>query len=266
MNPVTNQHMSTRSRHRSSKKDAPAVAEAPSNRTPGTVWRRLGRHCERHRNAWINGLTALILLGLAIYIAVVFFGHRVVPNSDLPAFFKTGYAVLSLKWPTSFQRTPLLGILQILVGKLTVTPTPELTGARILNVILYPANILLLWLVARRFVGRFCIPTAWISLLLSVYGIQQLWQTITTRRRVPMLASFMAGVVLTLGAIIRSISLWPSLPRIATICPKARMLPVTAAALRSFFIRSNYMGKIRGVHAQAYVLPYQLLAAPAATP
>jgi hypothetical protein len=102
-----------------------------------------------------------ILLAAGIYLSVVYFGQKAVPNSDFTAFVKTGGDILHLKMPSSFKRVPVLGILQITLGKFMFTsPHPVLTGALVLNGILYTLSILLFYQIARLFVipwGAFCL-------------------------------------------------------------------------------------------------------------
>ena len=102
-----------------------------------------------------------VLLVVGTYLSVVYFGQKAVPNSDFPAFVKTGSDVLHFQMPSSFKRVPMLGILQIAVGQFMFTsPHPVLTGALVLNGILYTLSILLFYKISRFFlapVGSFCV-------------------------------------------------------------------------------------------------------------
>ncbi|MFZ9023933.1 MAG: hypothetical protein ACO3BO_04225 [Anaerohalosphaeraceae bacterium] len=102
-----------------------------------------------------------VLLVMGVYLSMIYFGQKAVPNSDFTAFVQTGRDILHLRMPTSFKRVPVLGILQITLGKFMFTsPHPILTGALVLNGILYTLSILLLYKVSRFFIaptGSFCL-------------------------------------------------------------------------------------------------------------
>jgi hypothetical protein len=105
---------------------------------------------EKHLEFFLAG--ALLIFG--IYQSVLYFGHTIVPNSDFPAFFETGRELLSFRAPSSFKRVPVLGILQVCLSYLVGGQHPGLTAGWLLNAILHPFNLILLWLVARQVVGR----------------------------------------------------------------------------------------------------------------
>lgn len=102
-----------------------------------------------------------ILLAMGVYLSIVYFGQKAVPNSDFTAFVRTGDQILHFQMPGSFKRVPMLGILQIAVGQFMFTsPHPVLTGALVLNGILYTLSILLFYKIVRFFippVGSFCL-------------------------------------------------------------------------------------------------------------
>jgi hypothetical protein len=102
-----------------------------------------------------------ILLAVGVYLSVIYFGQKAVPNSDFPAFVATGRDILHFRMPSSFKRVPMLGILQITAGQFMFTsPHPVLTGALVLNGFLYIISILLFYKIARFFIppaGSFCL-------------------------------------------------------------------------------------------------------------
>jgi hypothetical protein len=102
-----------------------------------------------------------VLLAVGIYLSIVYFGQKAVPNSDFPAFVQTGREIVHFQMPSSFKRVPVLGILQIAAGQLMFTsPHPVLTGALVLNGILYTLSILLFYRINRFFIaptGSFCL-------------------------------------------------------------------------------------------------------------
>lgn len=97
----------------------------------------------------------LILFAFGVYESILYFGHLVVPNPDFTAFVNVGRQFLAFEIPSSFKRAPVLGILQILLSHLIGGDHPELTAGWLLNAILHPFNIVLIYLVGRYFIGRF---------------------------------------------------------------------------------------------------------------
>jgi len=93
---------------------------------------------------------AAVLLVFGAYQSIQYFGHQVVPNSDFPAFIRTGKALLAFKLPASFKRAPVLGLLQAALSRAIGGQHPDLTAGWLLNSILHPFSVLLLYLIARR--------------------------------------------------------------------------------------------------------------------
>jgi hypothetical protein len=105
------------------------------------------------------------LLAFGVYHSILYFGHTIVPNSDFPSFFRTGQEILSLNIPSSFKRGPVLGILQVFLSKFMGGPHPGLTAGWLINAILHPFSIVLLWLVGKRIVGRSALWVAVIAMI-----------------------------------------------------------------------------------------------------
>ena len=105
------------------------------------------------------------LLAFGIYQSVLYFGHKLVPISDFPAFFKIGQDLLSLRIPSSFKWVPVLGILQVLLSYLVGGQHPGLTAGWLLNAILHPLNLILFWLVGKRIVGKSALWFAIIAII-----------------------------------------------------------------------------------------------------
>ena len=103
---------------------------------------------------------ALVFL-FGAYLAILYFGHQAVPNSDFPAFVDTARSILRFQLPGSFKRLPGLGILQIALSTVVPGPHPVLTAGLLLNALLYPFCGLLLYGIARRFMGK---ASFWITL------------------------------------------------------------------------------------------------------
>jgi hypothetical protein len=106
-----------------------------------------------------------VLLCFGIYQSIIYFGHTIIPISDFPDFFKTGQELLSLQAPTSFKRAPVLGILQVGLSYLVGGKYPDLTAGWLLNALLHPFNLILLWLLGREIIGKSGIWFAIITIL-----------------------------------------------------------------------------------------------------
>jgi hypothetical protein len=93
-----------------------------------------------------------VLLALGLYLGYAYFGQKAVPNSDFTAFVETGGSLLHFQLPGSFKRVPVLGILQIAVSRLMFTsPCPILSGALVLNGVLYILSLVLFYKICRFF-------------------------------------------------------------------------------------------------------------------
>jgi hypothetical protein len=110
-------------------------------------------------------ILAVLLLAFGAYHSILYFGYTVVPNSDFPAFLLTGKQLLSLEIPSSFKRVPVLGILQVCLSHLVGGKYPDITAGWVLNAILHPFNLLLLWLVGKRIVGKAAVWFAIVAIL-----------------------------------------------------------------------------------------------------
>jgi len=132
---------------------------------------------EANRERYFELACIALLLVFGIYLSVIYFGHQVVPNSDFPGFVRVGQSLLSFELPESFKRPPVVGILQIGLGQVVGGRYPELTGGWLLNAILYPLSILLLYLVGKRIVGRWAV---WFALIAGInpWSISMLVQPI----------------------------------------------------------------------------------------
>ena len=106
-----------------------------------------------------------VLLLFAAYQAIIYFGHLAVPNSDFPAFVQTGKDILSFRLPAEFKRLPMLGIMQVILSKFAGGHHPELTAGWLLNAVLHCANVVLLYLIGRKFIGK---AAFFLALLFSI--------------------------------------------------------------------------------------------------
>ncbi|MHC4344658.1 MAG: hypothetical protein ACYSUP_08240 [Planctomycetota bacterium] len=117
----------------------------------------------RERHFEVFAIIALLVFG--IYQSVLYFGHTVVPVSDFPDLFKVGRDILSFQLPSRFKQTPVLGMLQFILSWFVGGQNPPLTAGWLLNAILHPLNLVLLWLVGKRIVGRSALWLAVIAIL-----------------------------------------------------------------------------------------------------
>jgi len=117
----------------------------------------------------------VILLVFGIYQSVLYFGHQVVPNSDFPSFVGVARTILRFEMPSNFKRLPGLGILQIGLSKFISGPHPVLTAGWLLNAIVHPLSIVLLYLIGKKVLGRSALGFA-LLVAVNPWTIKQLAQ------------------------------------------------------------------------------------------
>ena len=105
------------------------------------------------------------LLAFGAYHSILYFGHKIVPTSDFPDLFKVGRDILSFQLPSRFKQAPVLGMLQFILSHFVGGQHPPLTAGWLLNAILHPFNLILLWLVGKRIVGKSALWFAIIAIL-----------------------------------------------------------------------------------------------------
>jgi len=145
-----------RTRTRPSNATGQRVKHGPKNHRPLQI------PDDTVRDKYFEKFVIILLLGFGIYISVLYFGHQVVPNSDFTAFVGVAKQLLDFKVPSSFKRVPMLGLLQVGLSKLVGGQHPELTAGWLLNAILYPINLILLYLLSRKVLGK---PAIWFALI-----------------------------------------------------------------------------------------------------
>ena len=114
------------------------------------------------REKYFDIFVILLLLGFGIYHSVLYWAHQPVPHADFSCFANLGHQILALEIPSGFKRAPVVGILQVLLGKIAGGRNPDLAGAWLLNSLLHLLTAVLLWLVGRRIVGR---AAAWLAIV-----------------------------------------------------------------------------------------------------
>jgi len=110
-------------------------------------------------------VVTVVLLAFGIYQSVIYFGHQQAGTVDFFEFAASGEKLLSLQLPDTFKRAPVLGILQVGLGRILGGQYPSLNGAWALNAILHPCSLILLWLIGRRLLGRAGVCFAVIAIL-----------------------------------------------------------------------------------------------------
>lgn len=118
-----------------------------------------------------------ILLAFGVYHSVIYFGHQTVPNPDFTGFVNLGHQLLSLQYPSDFKRAPVLGLLQAVLSHCVGTRHPDLTAGWLLNAILHPFNLVLLYLVGKKIIGKAAVWLAIITII-NPWVIQSLTEPI----------------------------------------------------------------------------------------
>lgn len=140
------------------------------------------------RSMWTGGAfrhDVLAICALALLVALTTRGHFVNPHPDLYEFIDSGHALLSGQLPPTMKRAPVYGLVVVAVSKLLAVEAPERIAAEWINVALLPACALLIYLIARRWVGGAARwAAAWFILLpftlyLTAHIIAELFLTFT---------------------------------------------------------------------------------------
>ena len=117
------------------------------------------------KEKYLEAFIIVLLFGFGVYHAVLFFGHQLVPNSDFPGFIRVGRELLSLHFPSSYKRAPVVGLFQAGLSYLVGGPHPGLTAGWLLNAILHPFTIVLFWLVGKRIIGQ---SAVWFAIVAAI--------------------------------------------------------------------------------------------------
>ena len=120
---------------------------------------------EARKSRYVEMALIAMLLGFGVYHSVIYFGHQVVPNSDFPGFVQTGRQLLAGQLPSDYKRAPVVGILQVTLSRLAGGQHPDLTGGWLLNALLHPLSVVLVYLIGRMIVGR---AAFWVALIASI--------------------------------------------------------------------------------------------------
>ncbi|UCG59242.1 MAG: hypothetical protein JSU70_06965 [Phycisphaerales bacterium] len=226
-------------RHKSGAgRQAASRAGAALQREPETLARDQAELLTK-RERYLEFFLMAALLAFGTYHSVLYFGHTVVPNSDFPAFFKTGQELLSLQVPSSFKRGPVLGLLQVALSYLVGGQHPGLTAGWLLNAILHPFNLVLLLLVARELVGK---SAPWLAVIaiISPYAIYLLTEPIAE-------TTLLFFVLLTFIFILRRSSWGYLFAAIATMVRYEGAALILAAFVLDLIYSENRRERIRAL-------------------
>jgi hypothetical protein len=109
----------------------------------------------------------IILLILGCWLSFNYFGHKLIPSSDFPSFVSISRQILSGHAPVTYKRVPLHGMVVVWISHFVKNSNhPDLTAGWILNAVIYPFVGLLIYLIARRFLGR--LPAAMLAIIAAV--------------------------------------------------------------------------------------------------
>jgi hypothetical protein len=117
------------------------------------------------RERYFDIFASVALFAFGAYQSILYFGHKIVPISDFPTIVKVAQELLSFKVPSNFKMAPVVGLLQAGLSYFVDGQTPDLTAGWLLNAILHPFTILLLWLVGKRILGR---SAVWFALVAAI--------------------------------------------------------------------------------------------------
>jgi len=129
------------------------------------------------RERYVDIFLFFLLLAFGIYQSVIYWGHLVVPHFDFECFALQGRRLLSFKMPDDYKRVPLVGILQVLLGHITGGECPDFHGGWLLNSIVHPLTVVLLWLAGRKIIGRAAVFFAIIAII-NPFGLKLLSEAI----------------------------------------------------------------------------------------
>ncbi len=116
----------------------------------------------------------VLLLAFGALVSAVFWRYQAMPAPDLSSFLKVGQELWTGQVPTDFMRAPVLGLL---VYPLASVCGSAWTAALLINAVLYPCNIALVYLLLRRHLPRAAMPLA-LLFAVNPYVIEMLTRTL----------------------------------------------------------------------------------------
>jgi len=155
--------MSKRTRHKAKAVTKPARRRAKPKPPAFDSGDEAAVTAERERRLTIFFIIALLILGT--YQSILYFGHKVVPIPDFPSIVKVGHELLSFKIPSRFKYAPVVGVLQVCLSSFVNGDNPDLKAGWLLNAILHPFTLVLLFLVGKKITGPAALWFAIIAIL-----------------------------------------------------------------------------------------------------
>ncbi len=120
---------------------------------------------EKKKELYFEIGVLVILTVFASYKAAALFGAYQVPSPDFPGFVKVGSKILNFQLPDNYMRAPVVGMLQVMLSRFITDDHPLLTAGWLLNAILSAANVILVWRIGKRLIGKAAIFLAIITML-----------------------------------------------------------------------------------------------------
>jgi len=117
------------------------------------------------RERYFDIFAGIALFAFGAFESILYFGNKVVPIGDFPDIIRVGHELLSFKAPSTFKIAPVVGLLQAALSYFVDGQTPDLTAGWLLNAILHPFTVILLWLIGKRFLGR---SAVWFTLVAAI--------------------------------------------------------------------------------------------------
>ncbi|MFA5553548.1 MAG: hypothetical protein WCZ89_08245 [Phycisphaerae bacterium] len=207
----------------------------------------------------------VFLAAIGLLYSLHFLQHFVFPNSDFVSFLETGRKWLSFETPDVMKRAPLFSIITALLAEIFNYPGGSLLGTGIYNAIMLPVAMVLIYLIAKQFLGKAAVWTALLAGItpMMVYQSSDLLAEMT-------LIVLLAATAIAVGkntrwayvfAMLGSIARWDLVPLLAIvplldfIRTRKWLKPVlyTAAASIPFafcmlITLSKYQAQISGEH------------------
>jgi len=116
-----------------------------------------------------NSLDVFIAIALFVFgstCSVIFLGYQLVPNPDFFGFIEVARAVVSWQFSAiDYRQLPGLGLLQLGLSFFIEGEMAELKAGWLLNAMLFPCNIVLVWLIGKRINGA---SAVWVAILVAI--------------------------------------------------------------------------------------------------
>ncbi|MBW8015906.1 MAG: glycosyltransferase family 39 protein [Planctomycetes bacterium] len=119
----------------------------------------------KKREKYLAIFVVAVLIAFGAYLSILYYGHKIVPCSDFMGFYRTGRQIANFQLPTSYKRAPVTGLLQYMTSFFMKSPYPHLRAGWMVNAILNPLSLVLLWLIGKEMLGK---SGKWLAILVIV--------------------------------------------------------------------------------------------------